>query len=121
MADLSVDDVRPAIASAQRAQKEWSALLAKERSDLLRAFYQRMLYHQDDLARIMTLEQGKPLAESRGESTSGASYLEWYAEEAKRIYGEIVPEPAAARKLLVLKQPVGVAAMVFNFSIDCPF
>jgi len=115
VADLSVDDVRPAIAAAAKSQKEWYGVTAKTRSDLLRAFYQRLLAHQQDLARLMTLEQGKPLAEAMGEITYGASYIEWYAEEAKRVYGDIIPEPALGRKVMVLKQPVGVAAMVIQF------
>lgn len=119
VADCAVEDVQPAIAAAAKAQKEWYALTAKQRSTLLRAFQDRMLHHQTDLARIMTLEQGKPLAESMGEIAYGASYVEWYAEEAKRVYGDIIPAPAVDRKVLVLKQPVGVAAMVDAFVTPC--
>ena len=115
VADLQVEDVRPAIVAAQAAQKEWAAWTAKQRSDKMRALFQRLLHHQRDLAYLMTVEQGKPFAESMGEIAYGASYMEWYAEEAKRIYGEMIPSPASDRRVLVLKQPVGVAAMVSPF------
>ena len=106
-----------AIEAAERALPAWRALTAAERGRILRRWYELMMQHQDDLARIMTLEQGKPLAEARGEIAYAASYLEWFAEEGKRAYGEVIPSPAKSRRLLVLRQPVGVCAAItpWNF------
>ncbi len=90
---------------------------AKARAATLRRWYELILDHQEDLARLMTAEQGKPLAESRGEIAYGAAFIEWFAEEGKRLYGEIIPSHAGDKRLLVLKQPVGVAAAItpWNF------
>ncbi len=106
-----------AIAAAADAQKGWRALTAKERSARLKQWFALMQQHQEDLARILTAEQGKPLAEARGEIAYGASFIEWFAEEAKRVYGEVIPAPLADRRLLVLKQPIGVTAAItpWNF------
>ncbi|MDF7676238.1 NAD-dependent succinate-semialdehyde dehydrogenase [Neisseriaceae bacterium ESL0693] len=106
-----------AVAAAQAALKPWQAKTAKERSVLLRRWFDLMMQHQDDLAKILTLEQGKPLAEAKGEIAYGASYLEWYAEEAKRIYGDTIPAPANDKRIVVLKQPIGVCAAItpWNF------
>jgi succinate-semialdehyde dehydrogenase/glutarate-semialdehyde dehydrogenase len=106
-----------AIAAAAVAQKQWRALTAKERSARLKKWFALMMQHQEDLARILTAEQGKPLAEARGEVAYGASFVEWFAEEAKRVYGEVIPAPMADRRLLVLKQPIGVTAAItpWNF------
>jgi len=102
---------------AERAQKPWQAKTAKERSQLLRKWHELLLANQEDLALIMTLEQGKPLGESRGEIAYAASFLEWFSEEAKRIYGDIIPSYATDRRLMVLKEPVGVCAAItpWNF------
>lgn len=109
-------ETRCAIAAAERALPAWRALSAKERASKLRRWYELIIENQEDLARIMTQEQGKPLAEARGEVVFGASYIEWYAEEGKRIYGDTIPG-AADKRLLVLKQPVGVCAAItpWNF------
>lgn len=110
-------ETQQAIDAAARALPGWRALTARERSAILRRWFELLIEHQDDLARIMTLEQGKPLAEARGEIIYAASYLEWFAEEAKRAYGEVIPSPAKDRRLLVLRQPVGVCAAItpWNF------
>ena len=106
-----------AIAAAEVAQKVWAAKAAKERATVLRAWFDLMMAHQEDLARIMTAEQGKPLAEARGEVAYGASFAEWFAEEAKRIYGETIPGHMADKRITVIKQPIGVAAGItpWNF------
>ena len=106
-----------AIAAAASAQKEWRVLAAKERSALLKKWFALIMQHQEDLAHILTAEQGKPLAEARGEIAYGASFIEWFAEEAKRVYGETIPSPLNDRRLVVLKQPIGVTAAItpWNF------
>ena len=109
-------ETRRAIAAAERALPAWRELSAKARATALRRWYELILENQEDLARIMTLEQGKPLAEAQGEIVFGAAYIEWYAEEAKRVYGDVIPG-AADKRLLVIKQPVGVCAAItpWNF------
>lgn len=106
-----------AIDAAERALPEWAARSAKERAVLLHAWQGEILAHIDDLALILSYEQGKPLEESRGEIAFNAAYLEWFAEEAKRAYGDVIPAPQKDRRLLVLKQPVGVCAAItpWNF------
>ena len=110
-------ETRRAIEAAQRAHLDWRRRAAGERSAALRRWFELMMAHQEDLARIMTLEQGKPLAESRGEIAYGASYIEWFAEEAKRVYGDTIPSPAGDKRILAIKQPVGVVACItpWNF------
>jgi succinate-semialdehyde dehydrogenase/glutarate-semialdehyde dehydrogenase len=117
--DLGVAETRAAIDAASRALPAWRALTAKQRSAALKAWHALILAHAEDLAVLLTCEQGKPLAESRGEVAYGASFVEWFAEEAKRAYGDIIPETVAGRRLLVLRQPVGVAAAItpWNFPI----
>jgi succinate-semialdehyde dehydrogenase/glutarate-semialdehyde dehydrogenase len=114
---LGVDEIRRAIDAAAQAQPGWAALLAKERSRLLRGLADAMLAHGDDLARLLTLEQGKPLAESYAEIAYAASFFEWFGEEAKRVYGDTIPSPLPGRRIVVLKQPVGVTAGItpWNF------
>ncbi|SFP28354.1 succinate-semialdehyde dehydrogenase / glutarate-semialdehyde dehydrogenase [Ectopseudomonas composti] len=108
---------RQAIEAAQAAQPAWRALTAKERAARLRKWYELMLANQDDLARIMTAEQGKPLTEARGEVLYAASFIEWFAEEAKRVYGDTIPGHQPDKRLIVTKEPVGVAAAItpWNF------
>jgi succinate-semialdehyde dehydrogenase/glutarate-semialdehyde dehydrogenase len=117
--DLGVAETRAAIDAASRALPAWRALTAKQRSTALKAWHALILAHAEDLAVLLTCEQGKPLSESRGEVAYGASFVEWFAEEAKRAYGDIIPETVAGRRLLVLRQPVGVAAAItpWNFPI----
>jgi succinate-semialdehyde dehydrogenase/glutarate-semialdehyde dehydrogenase len=117
--DLGLAETRAAIAAAAQALPPWRALTAKQRSAALKAWHALILAHAEDLAILLTCEQGKPLAESRGEVAYGASFVEWFAEEAKRAYGDIIPETVAGRRLLVLRQPVGVAAAItpWNFPI----
>lgn len=106
-----------AIAEAQAAMPAWSALTAKARSIVLRRWFDLMMANQEDLAKIMTAEQGKPLGESKGEIAYAASFIEWFAEEGKRAYGDVIPPHQPDRRILVLKQPVGVAAAItpWNF------
>jgi len=115
--DLSRDETAKAVSAAQAAQKLWAARTAKERANILRKWFDLTLDNQEDLALIMTAEQGKPLAEARGEIAYGASFIEWFAEEAKRIYGETIPAHMADKRITVIKQPIGVAAGItpWNF------
>ncbi|MDE0422953.1 MAG: NAD-dependent succinate-semialdehyde dehydrogenase [Gammaproteobacteria bacterium] len=110
-------ETRRAIDAANAAYPAWRALTAKERANILRRWYELMLEHQEDLAIIMTAEQGKPLAESRGEILYGASFIEWFAEEGKRAYGDVIPTTLADRRIVVTKEPVGVVACItpWNF------
>ena len=117
VADLDRAQVASAIATATAAQKGWAARPAKERANILRKWFDLMVENADDLAVILTAEQGKPLAEARGEIIYGASFVEWFAEEAKRIYGETIPGHQPDKRLSVIKQPIGVAAAItpWNF------
>ena len=117
VADFSRAQAAEAIAAAQVAQKEWAARTGKERSVILRKWYDLMMENAEDLALILTAEQGKPLAEARGEVAYGASFIEFFAEEAKRIYGETIPGHQPDKRITVLKQPIGVAASItpWNF------
>jgi succinate-semialdehyde dehydrogenase/glutarate-semialdehyde dehydrogenase len=114
---LSAAEVSQAIGAAEAALPAWRSLLAKERAAFLRRWHDLMLQHADDLARIITLEQGKPLAEARGEVIYAAGFLEWFSEEAKRVYGAVIPAPWPERRIVTLKQPMGVAALItpWNF------
>ncbi len=110
-------ETRRAIEAAERAFAGWRERTAADRAKIIRRWCELMLANQEDLARIMTAEQGKPLAESRGEIVYAASFLEWFAEEAKRAYGEVIPPPLADRRLVVTKEPIGVCAAItpWNF------
>ena len=110
-------ETRRAVEAANAAYPGWRALTAKERAGVLRRWYELMLEHQEDLAIIMTAEQGKPMAESRGEILFGSSFIEWFAEEAKRAYGDVIPTHLADRRIVVTKEPVGVVASItpWNF------
>ena len=114
---LGVDDARKAIEAANAAWPVWRAKTAKERAGILRRWFDLMLANKDDLAAIMTAEQGKPLAESAGEIMYGASFIEWFAEEGKRLYGDVIPNHLTDRRLLTIKQGIGVVAAVtpWNF------
>jgi succinate-semialdehyde dehydrogenase/glutarate-semialdehyde dehydrogenase len=117
VADLSRAQAAEAIAKANVAQKEWAQYTGKERANILRRWYDLMMENADDLAVILTAEQGKPLAEAKGEIGYGASFIEFFAEEAKRIYGEMIPGHQRDKRIMVLKQPIGVAASItpWNF------
>jgi len=117
IAKCGTAETRRAIEAAQAAQPAWRALPAKTRGHFLRRLFDLTVEHQEDLARIMTLEQGKPLAESRGEITYGANFLEWFAEEAKRMYGDTIPGPTPSTRIVVVREPVGVVACItpWNF------
>jgi succinate-semialdehyde dehydrogenase/glutarate-semialdehyde dehydrogenase len=117
--NLGADDAKRAIAAANAALPAWRAKTGKERAAILRRWYDLIVANTDDLAAIMTAEQGKPLAEARGEVAYGSSFIEWFAEEAKRVNGDVVASPMAGKKLVVLKQAIGVCASItpWNFPI----
>lgn len=117
VADLSREEIADAIATAEEVRHAWAARTGKDRANVLRKWYDLMMANQEDLAIIMTAEQGKPMAESRGEIAYGASFVEWFAEEAKRTYGETIPGHQPNLRLTVMKQPIGVAAGItpWNF------
>lgn len=119
VSNMGAVETARAISAAEAALPAWRALTARDRSQKLKAWCQLILDHADDLARLMTSEQGKPLAEARGEVIYGASFVEWFAEEAKRVYGDVIPSPVSGRKLLVFKEPIGVVAAItpWNFPL----
>ncbi|HWS73581.1 MAG TPA: NAD-dependent succinate-semialdehyde dehydrogenase [Quisquiliibacterium sp.] len=119
VADMGAAETRRAIEAAERALPAWRAKTAKERAATMRRWFDLILANADDLALLMTSEQGKPLAEARGEVAYGASFVEWFAEEGKRVYGDIIPSWMADRRVLVMKQPIGVCASItpWNFPI----
>ncbi|MCF7728075.1 NAD-dependent succinate-semialdehyde dehydrogenase [Sulfitobacter sp. M22] len=114
---LGAAEIEAAIAYSEQVQKEWAAHAAAERSNILKRWFALIIESTEDLARIMTLEQGKPLHEARGEIHYAASFIEWYAEEAKRVYGDIIPAPKRGQRISVLRQPIGVTAAItpWNF------
>jgi succinate-semialdehyde dehydrogenase/glutarate-semialdehyde dehydrogenase len=115
--NLGVSETRRAIEAASTAQPGWAGLTAKERANSLRRWFDLIMKSQDDLAILMTAEQGKPLVEARGEIAYAASFIEWFAEEAKRLYGDVIPGHQVDKRILVLRQPVGVVAAItpWNF------
>ncbi len=115
--DLGVAEARAAINAAYDAQKPWAAKTGKERAAVLRKWFDLMMANQDDLGTILTAEMGKPLAEAKGEIAYGASFIEWFAEEAKRVYGDLIPGHQPDKRIMVMKQPVGVVASItpWNF------
>ena len=117
VASLGAAETARAIAAAEAALPAWRAKTAKERSVLLRKWFELIMANREDLARLLSREQGKPLAESRGEIAYGASFIEWFAEEAKRTYGDVIPHDKQGRRLVVIRQPIGVVAAItpWNF------
>jgi len=117
VAKCGAKETQRAIDAAERAQKDWAARTAKERAAALRRLFDLMMENQDDLGRILTAEQGKPLDEAKGEIAYGAAFIEWFAEEAKRIYGDTIPGPSTDKRIVTIKQPVGVVACItpWNF------
>jgi succinate-semialdehyde dehydrogenase / glutarate-semialdehyde dehydrogenase len=115
--DCGAAETRRAIEAAAAALPAWRALPARDRSAVLRKWFDLMVANADDLAMLLTLEQGKPLAEAKGEVLYGASFIEWFAEEAKRIYGDVIPSPTPDKRIVVIKQPIGVVAAItpWNF------
>jgi succinate-semialdehyde dehydrogenase/glutarate-semialdehyde dehydrogenase len=115
--NMGAAETRRAIAAAAKALPPWAARTAKDRAIVLRRWYELMLQHQEDLAILMTAEQGKPLAESKGEIAYAASFIEWFAEEGKRLYGDIIPGHQSDKRIMVLRQPIGVVAAItpWNF------
>jgi succinate-semialdehyde dehydrogenase/glutarate-semialdehyde dehydrogenase len=114
---LGASETHEAIKAAEVAQKSWAARTAKERANILRDWFNLIVENADDLAMILTMEQGKPLAEARGEIIYGASFIEWFSEEARRMYGDVIPGHATDKRIVVIKQPVGVVAAItpWNF------
>ncbi|HEY4994684.1 MAG TPA: aldehyde dehydrogenase family protein, partial [Aestuariivirga sp.] len=110
-------ETKTAIEGAYKAQKLWAKKTAKDRAIILRKWFNLMMENQEDLAQILTAEQGKPLTEARGEIAYGASFIEWFAEEARRVYGETIPVPFPNGRAVIIKQPVGVIACItpWNF------
>ncbi|OYD80806.1 succinate-semialdehyde dehydrogenase I (plasmid) [Azospirillum brasilense] len=117
VADVGAEETRQAINAADAALPAWRAKTAKERAAILRRWFELIMAAQEDLAILMTLEQGKPLAEARGEVAYGASFIEWFAEEGKRVYGDVIPSFAGNKRIVVLKEPIGVVAAItpWNF------
>ena len=117
VAKCGTAETRRMIEAAQVAQKAWAKTTAKQRAAALRSWFNLMMENQEDLAQLLTAEQGKPLAEARGEIAYGASYVEWFSEESKRVYGDIIPQPSSDKRIMVIKQPVGVVACItpWNF------
>ncbi|MBB6462637.1 NAD-dependent succinate-semialdehyde dehydrogenase [Flammeovirga kamogawensis] len=117
IANFDKEDTRNTILAAEKAQKEWKKTTAGERSQILRKWFDLMIEHKEDLGKILTLEQGKPLPEAIGEIAYGASFVEWFAEEAKRTYGDVIPGHQADKRIITIKQPVGVVAAItpWNF------
>ena len=115
--NFSAEETKSAIDHAEKAFQSWKNTTAKERSIILKKWSDLIIEHVDDLAKIMTIEQGKPLAEAKGEILMGASYIEFYAEEAKRVYGDIIPDPRPGKRIVIIKQPVGVVGAItpWNF------
>lgn len=119
VANMGISETEAAIAAADQAWPSWRAMCAKDRAEILKRWFGLIHTHGEDLAQLITAEQGKPLAESRGEVNYGASFLEWFAEEGKRAYGSVIPSPLSDRLLLTLKQPIGVCAAItpWNFPL----
>lgn len=117
VSNAGIVETELAVKAAKTALKAWSAKSANERASLMRNWFNLMIKHQDDLARILTLEQGKPFAEAKGEVGYGAAFVEWFAEEGKRVYGDTIPAPSGDKRIIVVKQPVGVVAAItpWNF------
>jgi succinate-semialdehyde dehydrogenase/glutarate-semialdehyde dehydrogenase len=117
ISNAGVIETELAIKGAKNALKMWAAKSANERAGLMRNWFNLMMQHQDDLGRILTVEQGKPLAEAKGEIAYGAAFIEWFAEEGKRVYGDTIPAPSSDKRIVVIKQPIGVVASItpWNF------
>src|SRR5271165_3769438 len=115
--DMGVAETRRAIDAAKQAWPEWRRKTAKDRAILLRKWYELIMAHSDDLAWIMTAEQGKPLSESKGKIAYAASFIEWFAEEGRRVYGDVIPSPWPDKQIIVTREPVGVCAAItpWNF------
>ncbi|RTR31585.1 NAD-dependent succinate-semialdehyde dehydrogenase [Shewanella atlantica] len=115
--NAGIEETEAAVLAAKKALPAWSKKSANERAAILRTWFNLMMANQDDLGRILTLEQGKPLAEAKGEIGYGAAFIEWFAEEGKRVYGDTIPAPSGDKRIIVIKQPVGVVASItpWNF------
>jgi succinate-semialdehyde dehydrogenase/glutarate-semialdehyde dehydrogenase len=117
VSNAGIAETEFAIESAKKAFPDWSAKSANERSQLLRRWFELMMENQEDLGTILTIEQGKPLAEAKGEIAYGAAFIDWFSEEAKRVYGDTIPAPSGDKRIVIIKQPVGVVAAItpWNF------
>ena len=118
--DLSAAEASAAVEAADRAFASWKKTTAKQRCALLRRWYELLMENQEALAQLLTAEQGKPLSEARGEVAYGASFAEWFAEEAKRTYGEHIPSPSPTSRLVTILQPVGVVAAITPWNFRLP-
>ena len=120
VADCGIAETEKAIEAADNAFETWGKTTAKERHALLKKWFDLIVANADDLAMIMTTEQGKPLSEAKGEVIYGASFIEWFAEEARRVYGDVIPTPDSSKRILTLKQPIGVVAAItpWNFPVS---
>ncbi len=116
---MGADETNRAIEAASRALPAWRSKTAKERAQILRKWFDLVMANQEDLARILTAEQGKPLAEARGEIAYGASFIEWFGEEGKRVYGDLIPSHGVDKRILVMKQPIGVCAAITPWNFPC--
>jgi succinate-semialdehyde dehydrogenase/glutarate-semialdehyde dehydrogenase len=117
--NMGADETRRAIEAADRALPAWRAKTAGERAKILRRLFELMMENQAELGELLTREQGKPLSEGKGEIAYGASFIEWFAEEGKRAYGEVIPSHAGDRRIVTLKQPVGVVAAITPWNFPC--
>jgi succinate-semialdehyde dehydrogenase / glutarate-semialdehyde dehydrogenase len=117
--EMSADETVAAIAAAEAARPAWQALTGKARGQILRRWFDLIMANSDDLAQILSAENGKPLPEARGEIAYGASFVEWFAEEAKRVYGDVIPSPMGNTRLMVIKQPIGVVAAITPWNFPC--
>lgn len=119
VADLSENEVNDVIQKAEKSFSHWKDETAKTRAQLLRRWYELILENKEDLAKILTTEQGKPLQEAQGEIEYGAAFVEWFAEEAKRVYGDVIPAPQKNHHLVVIKQPIGVVGAITPWNFPC--
>jgi succinate-semialdehyde dehydrogenase/glutarate-semialdehyde dehydrogenase len=117
--DCGAAETQHAIVAAEKALPKWRSTSAAQRGRVLQAWSELIVQHQDDLAALLTLEPGKPLAEAHTEVVAAAAFMQWFAEEVKRIYGDIIPSAASDRRLLVIKQPIGVCAAITPWNFPC--
>ena len=116
--NAGIAETKAAVIAAKKALPAWSKKSANERAAILRRWFNLMMDSQDDLGRILTLEQGKPLAEAKGEIAYGAAFIDWFAEEGKRVYGDTIPAPAGDKRIIVIKQPVGLPPQILICGVN---
>ena len=120
VSNAGIDETELAVKAVKTALPLWSAMPANQRAALLRNWFNLMMQHQDNLGRLLTLEQGKPLAEAKGEIAYGAAFIEWFSEEAKRVYGDTIHGPTPDKRIIVIKQPVGVVGQLRHGIFQMP-